>query len=139
MDKASKDPDINITLTEPQVRVSPDPEPVNLHDNVSTRTGDYKNEIVDSLPTLPSENIELKSSAPELLPILPPPDIVILNEQSEENENAQESDDTSIHSSAQVRSRKLGLTLDSKKLIDGLPLQSGMLNNTLEMLSLNLM
>ena len=139
MDKASKDPDINIASIEPQVRISPDPEPVEPHDDISARTDDYKNEIVGSLPTLPSENIELKSSTPEILPIPPPPDIVILNEQSEEDENAQESDETSIHSSAQVRSRKLGLTLDSKKLIDGLPLQSGMLNNTLKMLSLNSM
>jgi hypothetical protein len=144
VDQASKDPDTNTASTEPQVVVSPIPQAVKLH-NVSAWISDtHKKGSVDSLPMLqpmlvkldepvPNENMELKLSAPEILPIPPPPDIVTLNEQPEEN--IQEPDDAKnesfINSNAGVRSRKIELTLDSEKLDDeslmSPPLQSGML------------
>ena len=131
VDQASKDPDPNTVPTEPQVLASPIPQAVKLH-NVSAWISDtHKKGTVDSLPILqpmlvgldepvPNENMELKLSAPEILPTLPPPDI-ILNEQPEEN--IQEPDDAKngpfINSNVGERSRKVGLTLDSEKRDDG--------------------
>ena len=142
-DQASKDPDINTVPTEPQVLVSPIPQAVKLH-NVSAWISDNHIKGTDSLPILqpmlveldepvPNENMELKLSTPEVLPILPPPDIVILNEQPEKNiqEPGGAKNDPFIESNAGIRSRKIGLTLDSEKLGDGSlmspPLKSGML------------
>ena len=142
VDQASKDPDTNTVPIEPQVIVSPIPQAVKLH-NVSAWISDtHKKGTVDSLPILQpmlveldqpihNENKELKLGAPETLPTLPPPDIVILNEQPEEPDDAK--NDLFINSNAGVRSRKVGLTLDSEKLDDrslmSPPLQSGMLKS----------
>jgi hypothetical protein len=141
-DQDSKDPDTKTVATEPQVLVSPIPQAaVKLH-NVSAWISDtHKKGTVDSIPLLQpmlveldepvlKENLELKLSAPEILPTLPPPDIVI-----QSGENIQEPDDakndSSIKSNVGVRSREVGLTLDVEKLDDGSlmspPLQSGML------------
>ena len=143
VDQASKDPDTNTVPTEPQVVVSPIPQAVKLH-NVSAWISDtHKKGSVDSLPILqpmlvkldepvPNENVELKLSAPEILPTHPPPDIIIANEQPEENiqEPEDAKNESFINPNAGVRSRKIGLTLDSDKLNDeslmSPPLQSGM-------------
>ena len=141
-DQVSKDPDTKTVPTEPQVLVSPVPQAaVKLH-NVSAWISDtHKKATVDSIPILqpmlveldepvPNENLEPKLSAPEMLPTLPPPDIVI-----EPEENVQEPVDAKngpfINSNPGVRSREVGLTLDTEKLDDenltSPPLQSGML------------
>jgi hypothetical protein len=139
VDKVSKDPGTDVVLIEPQVSV---PQAVELHDVPARIPEVHEKEMVDSLPIpqpksvevdepVPSENIELVA---EVLPILSPPDIVVLNEQPEENN--QEPDDAGndpfINSNAGVRSRKLGLTLDAGKLADGTlispPVPSSMLN-----------
>ena len=147
-DQASKDPDTNTIPTEPQVLVSPIPQAVKLH-NVSAWISDTHMKGTDSLPILqpmlveldepvPNENMELKLSAPEISPILSPPDIVILNEHPEKNiqEPGGAKNEPSIESNAGIRSRKVGLTLDSEKLDDeslvSPPLQSGMLEIFLE-------
>ncbi|KAF8801653.1 hypothetical protein BYT27DRAFT_7245091 [Phlegmacium glaucopus] len=133
--KASKDPHTNAVPIEPQALVStitPSPQAVTLPDlpDFSAWISDsHKEGTVDSLPTpqpetmgvvgqVPSENIELKISAPE---ILPPPDIVVSNDQHEENvqEQVDAVDEPSINSNAGARSRKVGLTLDSTKLDNG--------------------
>ena len=148
VDQAPKDPGADTVPTEPQVIVSPIPQ-VKLHDVSAWISDTHKEETVYSLPIIqhveldepvPNENMELKLSAPE---ILPTPDIVILNEQPEEN--IQEPDDAKndlfTNSNVGVRSRKLGLTLDSEKLGDGSlmspPPQSGMLKTFLKKLTLN--
>ena len=150
VDQASKDPDTNTVPTEPQVIVSPVPQAVKLHDVSAWISDAHKEGTADSLPIpqlveldepVPNENMELKLSAPEILPTLPPPSIVILNEQPEGN--IQEQDDAKnglfINSNAGVRSRKVGLTLDSDKLDDGSlispPLQSGVLKLFLKCLN----
>ena len=77
-----------------------------------------------------NENMELKLSALEILPTLPLPDIVILNEQPGPKMMLRMTF-SSIQKTQEVRSCKAGLTLDSEKLDDGNlispPLQSGVL------------
>ena len=140
VDQASTDPDT--VPTEPQVLVSPIPQAAVKVHNVSAWISDtHKNGTVDSKPILQpmlvepvfNENVELKFSAPEILPTLPPlspPDIVIQSE-----ENNQEPDNAKnvpfVNSNAGVRSREIGLTLQVENLDDGSlmspPPQSSML------------
>ena len=156
VDKASKGPDTNAVPIEPQVPVSvSSPNPPAVEHDVSTWISDSrKKETVDSfLPTrqpkpvgvdkqVSSKNMASKLSAPEILPVPAPPDIVVLNEQSRENvqEPADAVNDPSINPNPGMRSRKLGLTLDSGKLNDGSlmtsPLQPGMSEYHLKMLTL---
>jgi hypothetical protein len=75
--------------------------------------------------------MELKLDAPELLLTLPPSDIVVRNEQPEDNIQALHDDkDDPFNSKEGVRSHKVALILDLKKLDDKTsmpsPLQSGM-------------
>jgi hypothetical protein len=147
VDQASKDPDSNTVPTEPQVIVSPVPQVVKLHDVSAWISDTHKEGTANSLPIIqlveldepvPNEKMEPKLSAPEILPTLPPPSIVILNEQPEGNIQEQDGakNDFFINPNAGVRSRKVGLTLDSDKLDDGNlispPLQSGVLKNYFE-------
>ena len=134
VDQASKDPDTKTVPADPQVLVSPIPQAaVKLH-NVSAWISDtHKKGTVDSIPILQPMLVEHdkkvpKPSAPDILPTLPPPDIVM-----QTLENIQEPDDTkNDHFNAGVRSREVGLTLNVEKLDDGSlmspPLLSGMLN-----------
>ena len=134
VDQASKDPDTKTVPADPQVLVSPIPQAaVKLH-NVSAWISDtHKKGTVDSIPILQPMLVEHdkkvpKPSAPDILPTLPPPDIVI-----QTLENIQEPDDAkNDHFNAGVRSREVGLTLNVEKLDDGSlmspPLLSGMLN-----------
>ena len=139
-DQASKDPGTNAVFIEPQVPASPVPQAIELHDVPTWISDTHNKEAVDSLPVQP-ELVEVdepvpseqKLSAPEVFPVCPRLDIVVLDEQPEENN--QEPDDAEndpfINSNTGVRSRKLRLTLDSRKLEDETlvspPLQSGML------------
>ena len=137
--QASNDPDTKTVPADPQVLVSPIPQAAVKFDNVSAWIPDtHKKGTVDSIPILrpmlvdhdeqiPNGNLELKLSAPDILPTHPPPDIVI-----QPHESVQEPDDTKIdHYNAGVRSREVGLTLNVENLDDGNlmspPLQSSML------------
>jgi len=133
VNKASKDPHTNAAPIEPQAlasTITPKPQAVKLHDVSAWISDSHKKAIVDSLPTpqpkivevdrqTPKENIEPKLDAPE---ILPPPNIVVSDEPSEEkvHEPVDAVNEPPINSNAGARSRKVGLILHSEKLNDGM-------------------